>query len=171
MRNQDIRINLTVSLEDVFYGTSKEVVIKTPTGTNQNVKIDIPKACDNGTQIRFSGLGSKLHEDLRPGDLYVILTVSAHKNFTQKGKDLYTNVDIDIFDALLGTKIEVEHFENAITVKVPPLTQQDDVIRVKGKGMQLNDGTTGNLYIKLNYQIPKQLTDEQKELLEKVRSK
>ena len=90
---------------------------------------------------------------------------------TYNEKDLYTNVDIDIFDALLGTKIEVEHFENAITVKVPPLTQQDDVIRVKGKGMQLNDGTTGNLYIKLNYQIPKQLTDEQKELLEKVRSK
>jgi len=171
LRNQDIRINLTVSLEDVFYGRSKEVVIKTPTGTNQNVKIDIPKACDNGTQIRFSGLGSKLHEDLRSGDLYVVLTVSAHKNFTQKGKDLYTNVDIDIFDALLGTKIEVEHFENPITVTVPPLTQQDDVIRVKGKGMHLNNGTTGNLYIKLNYQIPKQLTDEQKELLEKVRNK
>jgi DnaJ-class molecular chaperone len=169
LRNQDIRINLTVSLEDVFYGRSKEVVIKTPTGTNQNVKIDIPKACDNGTQIRFSGLGSKLHEDLRPGDLYVVLTVAADKSFTQKGKDLYTNVDIDIFDALLGTKIEVEHFENAITVTVPPLTQQDDVIRVKGKGMQLNDGTSGNLYIKLNYQMPKQLTDEQKELLEKIR--
>ena len=82
--------------------------------------------------------------------MYVVLTVAADKSFTQKGKDLYTNVDIDIFDALLGTKIEVEHFENAITVTAP-LIQQDDVIRVKGKGMQLNDGTSGNLYIKLNY--------------------
>ena len=169
LRNQDIRINLTVSLEDVFYGVSKEVVIKTPTGTNQNVKIDIPKACDTGTQIRFSGLGSTLHEDLRPGDLYVVLSVAAHKKFTQKGKDLYTNIDIDIFDALLGTKVDIEHFDNNITITVPPLTQPEDVIRVKGKGMQLNNGTSGNLYIKLNYQIPKKLTDEQKQLLEKIR--
>ena len=50
-----------------------------------------------------------------------------------------------------------------------PLTQQEDVIRVKAKGMQLNNGTHGNLYIKLNYRIPKQLTDEQKNFLENKR--
>jgi DnaJ-class molecular chaperone len=99
-----------------------------------------------------------------------VLSVAAHKKFTQKGKDLYTNIDIDIFDALLGTKVDVEHFDNNITITVPPLTQSEDVIRVKGKGMQLNNGTSGNLYIKLNYQMPKKLTDEQKQLLEKIRN-
>ena len=171
LRNQDIRISLTVSLEDVFYGNTKEVVIKTPDGSNQNVKIDIPKACDTGTQIKFVGLGSKQHNDLRPGDLYVVLAISAHKNFTKKGNDLYTNLDVDVFDALLGTKIDVKHFENAITVTVPPLTQQDDVIRVKGKGMILNNGSHGNLYIKLNYKMPTKLTDEQKELIKQIKDK
>ena len=169
MRNQDIRISLTVSLEDVYYGNTKEVLVKTPDGTNQNVKIDIPKSCDTGTQIKFSGLGSKQHSDLRPGDLYVVLSIAGHKNFTKKGNDLYTNLDIDVFDALLGTKVDVQHFNTVIAVMVPPLTQPEDVIRVKGKGMQLNNGTHGNLYIKLNYRIPKDLTDEQKELIKKIK--
>ena len=171
LRNQDIRISLTVSLEDVFYGNTKEVIIKTPDGSNQNVKIDIPKACDSGTQIKFAGLGSKQYSDLRAGDLYVVLSIAAHKNFTKKGNDLYTNLDVDVFDALLGTKIDVKHFENTITVTVPPLTQQDDVIRVKGKGMVLNNGTQGNLYIKLNYKMPTKLTDEQKELIKQIKDK
>ena len=171
LRNQDVRISLTVSLEDVFYGNTKEVIIKTPDGNNQNVKIDIPKACDSGTQIKFAGLGSKQYSDLRAGDLYVVLSIAAHKNFTKKGNDLYTNLDVDVFDALLGTKIDVKHFENTITVTVPPLTQQDDVIRVKGKGMVLNNGTQGNLYIKLNYKMPTKLTDEQKELIKQIKDK
>mgnify|MGYP006234164183 CR=1 FL=1 len=138
LRNQDIRISLTVSLEDVYHGNTKEVIIKTPDGSNQNVKIDIPKACDSGTQIKFAGLGSKQYEDLRAGDLYVVLSISAHKNFTKKQNDLYTNLDVNIFDALLGTKVDVKHFDTVITVTVPPLTQSEDVIRVKGKGMVLN---------------------------------
>lgn len=171
LRNQDIRISLTVSLEDVYYGNTKEVIIKTPDGSNQNVKIDIPKACDSGTQIKFAGLGSKQHENLRPGDLYVILNINAHKNFTKKGNDLLTNLDVDIFDALLGTKVDLQHFDNIIAVTIPPLTQPDDIVRVKGKGMVLNNGTHGNLYIKLNYKMPKELTDEQKELIKQIKDK
>ena len=127
------------------------------------------KACDNGTQIKFAGLGSKQHQDLRPGDLYVVLNVNAHKNFTKRGNDLLTNLDVDVFDALLGTKIDVKHFENTITVTVPSLTQQDDVVRVKGKGMALNNGTHGDLYIKLNYKMPKELTEEQKQLIKQIK--
>ena len=171
LRNQDIRISLTVSLDDVYYGRTKEVIVKTPDGTNQNVKIDIPKACDNGTQIKFAGLGSKQHQELRPGDLYVVLSIAAHKHFTKQGSDLFVNLDVDVFDALLGTKIEVDHFDNPISVTVPPLTQPDDVVRVKGKGMVLNNGTRGNLYIKLSYKMPKQLTDEQKELIKQIKDK
>ena len=171
LRNQDIRISLTVSLDDVYYGRTKEVIVKTPDGTNQNVKIDIPKACDNGTQIKFAGLGSKQHQELRPGDLYVVLSIAAHKHFTKQGSDLFVNLDVDVFDALLGTKIEVDHFDNLISVTVPPLTQPDDVVRVKGKGMVLNNGTRGNLYIKLSYKMPKQLTDEQKELIKQIKDK
>tara|TARA_B100001094_G_scaffold48145_1_gene43490 strand:- start:6423 stop:7292 length:870 start_codon:yes stop_codon:yes gene_type:complete len=171
LRNQDIRISLSVSLEDVYHGNTKEVIIKTPDGSNQNVKIHIPKACDSGTQIKFTGLGSKQYEDLRPGDLYAVLNINAHKNFTKKGNDLLTNLDVNIFDALLGTKVDLQHFDNIIAVTIPPLTQPDDIVRVKGKGMALNNGTHGNLYIKLNYKMPKNLTDEQKDLIKQIKDK
>ena len=76
-----------------------------------------------------------------------------------------------MFDALLGIKVDVKHFGNTITVTVPPLTQQDDVIRVKGKGMVLNNGSQGNLYIKLNHKMPTKLTEEQKELIKQIKDK
>ena len=102
--------------------------------------------------------------------MYVVLSIAGHKNFTKKGNDLYTNLDIDVFDALLGTKVDVQHFNTVIAVMVPFNTYNpEDVIRVKGKGMQLNNGTHGNLYIKLNYRIIKDLTDEQKELIQKIK--
>ena len=76
-----------------------------------------------------------------------------------------------MFDALAGTEIIVNHFAGKVKVIVPPLTEPYSIIRLKGKGMPTTSGTFGNLYIKLNYSIPSTLTDEQKELISKLKGK
>ena len=169
MRNQDIRINLTISLEEIYNHETKELLVKTPDGSNKNVKVTIPSTADDGTQIKFSGLGSTQHENLRPGDLYVVLSLYPHPNYTKKGYDLYTTIDTDIFDALSGSEVIVNHFAGKVKLKIPPLTEPDSVIRLKGKGMPASAGSFGNLYIKINYKLPSTLTDEQKELLNKLK--
>jgi DnaJ-class molecular chaperone len=169
LRNQDIRINLAVSLDDIYNKVEKELIVKTPDGSNKNVKVQIPLTADDGSQIKFNGLGSTAHQELRPGNLYVILSLYPHPNYTKKGYDLYTTVDVDVFDALAGTEIIINHFAGKVKVMVPPLTEPDSIVRLKGKGMQTTAGSFGNLYIKLNYSIPKILTDEQKELISKLK--
>tara|TARA_B100001996_G_scaffold375641_1_gene355860 strand:- start:423 stop:1319 length:897 start_codon:yes stop_codon:yes gene_type:complete len=169
MRNQDIRINLTVSLEEIYNRETKELLVKTPDGSNKNVKVTIPSTADDGTQIKFSGLGSSQHSNLRPGDLYVVLSLYPHPNYTKKGYDLYTTIDIDVFDALTGTELIVNHFAGKVKLKVPALTEPDSIIRLKGKGMPTATGEFGNLYIKLNYKLPTTLTDKQKEFLDKIK--
>ena len=169
MRNQDIRINLTVSLEDIYKQETKELLVKTPDGSNKSVKVTIPATADDGTQIKFSGLGSSKHNNLRPGDLYVVLSLYPHPNYTKKGYDLYTTIDVDVFDALLGVEVVINHFAGKVKLKVPALTEPDSVIRLKGKGMPTASGSFGNLYIKLNYIVPTTLTDEQKSLLNKLK--
>ena len=169
LRNQDIRINLSVSLDDIYNKAQKELIVKTPDGSNKNIKVEIPTTADDGSQIKFSGLGSAKHQELRPGDLYVVLSLYPHPNYTKKGYDLYTTVDVDVFDALSGTEIIINHFAGKVKVIVPALTEPDSVIRLKGKGMPTTTGAFGNLYIKLNYSIPSTLTDEQKELISKLK--
>lgn len=169
LRNQDIRINLSISLDDIYNRAEKELIVKTPDGSNKNVKVQIPATADDGLQIKFSGLGSTAHGDLRPGDLYVVLSLYPHPSYTKKGYDLYTTVDVDVFDALSGSEIIINHFAGKVKVMVPALTEPDSIIRLKGKGMSTVTGSFGNLYIKLNYSIPTTLTDEQKELISKLK--
>ena len=112
MRNQDIRINVSVSLDDIYNRQTKDLLVKTPDGSKKNVRVEIPVTADDGTQIKFNGLGSSRYQNLRPGDLYVVLSLYPHPSFTKQGYDLHTTVDIDVFDALLGSTIVINHFKS-----------------------------------------------------------
>ena len=169
MRNQDIRINLSVSLDDIYNRLAKDLLVKTPDGSKKNVRVEIPVTADDGTQIKFSGLGSSQYQNLRPGNLYVVLSLYPHPSFTKQGYDLHTTVDIDVFDALLGSTIVVNHFKSKVKVAVPELTEPDSIIRLKGKGMPMPNGLYGNLYIKLNYVVPSSLPQKQKDKLAEIR--
>ena len=171
MRNQDIRINLTVSLEDIYKQETKDLIVKTPDGSNKSIRVTIPATADDGSQIKFTGLGSSKYNNLRPGNLYVVLSLYPHPNYTKQGYDLHTTIDIEVFSALLGTEIVINHFGGKVKLKVPPLTEPDSIIRLKGKGMPTASGSFGNLYIKLNYVIPTTLTEEQKTLLNQLKGK
>ena len=169
MRNQDIRINLSVSLDDIYNMIAKDLLVKTPDGSKKSVRVEIPVTADDGTQIKFTGLGSSHYQNLRPGDLYVVLSLYPHPNFTKQGYDLHTTIDIDVFDALLGTTITINHFKSKVRVIVPELTEPDSIIRLKGKGMPTGQGSYGNLYIKLNYITPTTLTKKQRDKLAEVK--
>ena len=169
MRNQDIRINLSVSLDDIYNRLAKDLLVKTPDGSKKNVRVEIPVTADDGTQIKFSGLGSSHYQNLRPGNLYVVLSLYPHPSFTKQGYDLHTTVDIDVFDALLGSTIVINHFKSKVKVAVPELTEPDSIIRLKGKGMPMPNGVYGNLYIKLNYVVPSSLPQKQKDKLAEIR--
>jgi molecular chaperone DnaJ len=116
--------------------------------------------------IRISGQGGPGVHGGPAGDLQVLVHVKPHKYFKRKGTDLYCDVPISFTQATLGAEIDVPTLEKPVKYQVPEGTQPGTVFRVKGQGIQsLRGSGKGDLFIQVNVEIPKRLSDKQKDLL------
>ena len=117
--------------------------------------LKVPKAGDNGARG-----GS-------PGDLYVFINVRRHSVFERDGADLVYKTIISSVKAALGYEIEVPLIDGKATLKIPAGTQPNSTFKLKGKGMNQLRGDRGDQYVIVDVETPTNLTDEQRELLEK----
>ena len=135
----------------------------------ETITFDIPAGVQDGQRLRLEGKGHENREG-RSGDLYVFITVEAHESLERRGSDLYTVKKIGVGDAALGCEVTVDHPEKQISVDVPSGTQPGQVLRVKGKGMPERFGS-GDLYVKIDVEIPESLEEDEKEVFEEFRKK
>lgn len=134
---------------------------------HKKLKIEIPAGIDDNQSLRVAGEGEAGAKGGRPGDLYVIIGLKAHKIFERHGNDLYMEMPISITQAALGANIEVPTMEGKSTLKVPSGTQGETIFRMKDKGFPVIHGSRrGSQLVKVHVEIPKSLSKKQKELLE-----
>lgn len=169
-RGQDLNAELHLSLADV-YKTHKQTL----TVNHKSIRITIPAGIENGQVIKISGHGTPGANGGPNGDLYITFSISDNPNFKRDGSNLYTNVDIDLYTALLGGTIVVNTFDGKVKLKVPGGTQTGTKVKLKGKGFPVykSEGNFGDLYITYTIKLPVNLTDKEKELfteLSKLRS-
>ncbi len=140
--------------------------------TNKKLKVKIKPGIDTNMRIRIPGEGTAGMFGGANGDLYVDIIVERHKLYERKDDDLYTAVPISVSCAILGGKIEIPGIDGKkVEVNVPAGTQNDALLKVKGKGMPLYDTERrGDLYVQVKVIIPKNLNDRQKELMEAFRA-
>ena len=168
LRNKDIKITLNCTLEDLYFRNEKELQITAPSGTTRNVKVSIPVNADNNTTIRFKGLGDNTHRDLQPGNLLVTIKIQTHNHWGRIGADLHLDFKINIFKLVTGASIELDHISKSkLHIKVPELSQPDQIIRLKSKGMPKTNGTFGDLYVKLKPYTPSDVNNKVIETLKK----
>ncbi len=128
--------------------------------------IKVPAGIDDTQTIRISGQGQGGERGGPPGDLLVRVRVRQHKLFTRKGFDLYCTIPISFTHAALGGEIDVPTLDKPVKHLVPEGTQPGTVLRLKGYGIQnLRGAGKGDLYVEMNVEVPKKLTDKQKQLL------
>ena len=137
------------------------------TEDDEEITVDIPKGVKDSQRLRVNGKGHTARNG-NSGDLYIFVTVEPHESLERKDSDLYTTVKIGVGDAALGTKVEVPHPESEIEVDIPSGTQPGQVMRVSGKGMPSGWGS-GDLYVKVDVDIPQNLTEEQEEVMNELR--
>ena len=90
--------------------------------------------------------------------------------YERKGNDLYMDVKVDLFTALLGGKKEITTLSGKVSITIPELTQNGKILRLKGKGMPIYGKTIqGDLFVKIQVELPKYLNQEQKELVNKLK--
>lgn len=130
------------------------------------IDITIPAGIDNGQVVTARGLGDAGLNGGPAGDLRVGVTVSAHKDFVRDGYDIHYEKHISIVEACLGVKVRIPTLDGDVEYHVPAGTQPNEVFRLKGKGIQrLNSIAKGDLFVHIVVDIPRELTNEQKNLL------
>jgi len=133
----------------------------------RELRVDVPAGIHDGQRIRVSGEGHAGELGGRSGDVYVLVHVKPDARFVREGNDIYTQVDLTIVEAALGTSTTVETLEGPIELDLAPGTQPGDVRVLRGKGMPVLQGFgRGDQRVLVNVSVPRRLTDEQRRLLE-----
>ena len=139
---------------------------------NVTIQVNIPAGVDNDSIIPLRGQGEPGVNGGLAGDLYIVIRVKPHKVFKRKGSDLQLEIPISFDQAALGAEIVVPTLEEKIKYKVPAGTQPGTRFRIKGKGVpNVRNGRKGDLYIKVNLEVPTKLNSEQKKAVEQMSKK
>lgn len=164
-RGQDYNAQLKLNLSDV-YNSHKQVL----TVNGKTIRLTIPSGVANGQVIKIKGKGGKGINGGPSGDLYIEFNINNNTNFRRDGDNLYTDVNLDLYKAILGGSVTIDTFDGKVKLTVKPLTQNGTKVKLKGKGFPKykQDGKYGDLYVKFNVNLPSKLSQEEKELFEKL---
>ncbi len=134
----------------------------------KKLTIKIPAGIEDGMHLRIAGEGEQV-EGGKSGDLFVKVRVLPHKVFRREGRDIYVKKVISMYQAALGTEVDVPTLAGNVKVKIPAGTQPGTKLRLKGKGMvDVRSGGRGDEYVEVVVEIPKRLSSQEEEMLRKI---
>ena len=160
-RGQDFNAELHLNLRDA-YKTHQQTL----TVNGKNVRITIPAGIENGQKIKLKGYGGDGVNGGPAGDLYITFIIADDPKFKRINNDLNITHELDLYTAVLGGETTIETIDGKLKVKVPPETQNNSKIKLKGKGFPVykQEGQFGDLYVTYSIKIPTNLTEQQKAL-------
>ncbi|KQX15793.1 DnaJ C-terminal domain-containing protein [Flavobacterium sp. Root420] len=164
-RGQDFNAELQLDLASA-YTTHKQSL----TVNGKNIRITIPAGVENGQIIKIPGHGGPGANGGPNGDLYITFLIDNDSNFKREGNNLYADVDLDLYTAVLGGETFVNTFDGKVKVKVPAETQTGTKVKLKGKGFPVykKENQFGDLYITYKLKTPTKLSQKEKELFEEL---
>ena len=156
-------------LGKTYKDTCKKCSGRGKINVNKTITVTVPSGIDSGNRLRLSGKGEAGSNGGPNGDLYLEFIVDDHSFYERDGNDIYLEVPITISEAVLGCKREVPTIHGNVKVTIPEGTNTGDKQRIKGKGIEnSNTRSIGDMYIIFNVRIPKKISRDQKNLLEKL---
>ena len=161
---KDMVREVTITLAEASTGAVRRL-----SKGNRSIDVKIPPGAKTGTRVRISGQGPH-RQDGYKGDLYLRVRVRPDKRFERKNDDLYLRLPVDLFVAVMGGEVVVPTLDGNLSLSVPAGSQGGQTIRLKGKGMPnlRNPRKFGDLYVRLQLQIPTQLSDKERSLWEEL---
>lgn len=164
-QNPTVAITIELTLEEAFAGKSLDAEIQLSSGKKKLINVQIPAGVDTNSQIRYQGMGEDHIPGVPPGDLIINVRISQHALFKRENSNLILEKPLSVWDAILGTDISFHTLDGRqLSVNVPAGSQSETMMMCKNEGMRdVHSGQRGNLYVKLKIQIPKNLSDTQKQ--------
>jgi len=155
LKGQDFNAELGITLEEAYKGTSKIFDVN-----GQSIKLNIKPGIPDGHILKIPGKGSPGMNGGAAGDLLIIVRIAKDPVFERRGDDLYADLPVDLYTAVLGGKIEFRTFKDPVKINIMKESVNDKVVRLQKMGMPKygKQGEYGDLYLKLDVKIPKNLT-------------
>jgi curved DNA-binding protein len=163
----DIEQPVEITLEEAFNGTQRTFsIMDAQSGESRTVEVKIPAGATEGLRVRVAGKGEPGMSGGAAGDLYLIVNIKPHAQFEREGDDLRVKVPTPLYTAILGGEVMVPTPKGThLALKVPPETQNGIRMRLAGQGMpRLNGGGRGDLFAEINVQLPKNLSEREKDM-------
>jgi curved DNA-binding protein len=153
-----------ITFNEAYQGTQRTVAIN-----DRRLEVKIPAGADNGTKVRMAGVGQPTL-DGRKGDIYLVVEVLPDARFERKGHDLHTEVEVSLYEAVLGGEARVNTPDGQVVLTIPAGTQPGQSFRLTGRGMPhlRNPNSRGDLFARVKVRLPRSLSQEQRELFEKL---
>jgi curved DNA-binding protein len=174
---QDFEAAVRLTFEQAFTGTEIEfdMAVAEPDERGvlrrvpRKVKVRLPKGVTDGQKLRVPGKGAKGVNGGRDGDLYLDISVEAHPLYRADGLDLYMELPLAPWEAVLGATVELPTPAGRISLKVPAGTHAGQKLRVGGRGLSRPDGTSGHLYAVAQIVVPTVVDERQRALFDQLK--
>ncbi len=165
-KGQDFNAELQLRLSEVYESRKHTLTVN-----GKNIRLTIPAGVENGQTIKIKGHGGPGIQGGPKGDLYITFNILNDTNFRREKENLYSSEEISLSTAALGGEIRVKTFNGEVKLKVKPGTQNGTKVKLKGKGFPKykTEGQFGDLIVTYNIQIPKVLSEKQKELFQELK--
>ena len=168
VKGENIETQIDVSIQEAFYGREKQISLRRAEGKIKKINVTIPQGIRNGEKIRLIGQGHEGKNGGKNGDLIIKINIEDSKPFTLKGNDLYTDLLLSPWEAALGARASVNSIDDETKIYITQGIQSGERIKIPGKGYQDGKGSRGDLIAEIKVVVPKQLTEQEKLIFEKL---
>jgi curved DNA-binding protein len=164
-RGADVEADIMVTLEEALHGSTRTISVRRA-GSNkvENYQVKIPRGVHEGQRIRLAGQGEAGARGGKSGDLFLRVRLARHPDFAVEGSDLIHEVKIAPWQAVLGIEIKVPTVEGDVRLKIPPGTQGGQRFRLRERGLPGISGKRGDLYVVIQLQVPKKLSERERRI-------
>lgn len=176
MPGEDYEVTAHISLEDAYRGTEIELNLTVPEHDEQGFvrrvprtfKVRVPKGAADGQRLRLAGRGGKGLNGGRDGDLYLNIVLHPHPLFRVSGHNLYLDLPLAPWEAVLGATVEVPTMGGPVRLKVPPNTHAGQQLRLAGRGLPKPAGNEGDLFAIAQIVVPTAAGESERELFRQL---
>jgi curved DNA-binding protein len=159
-RGRDIEQPIQITMQEAYAGTTRSF-----RRDGKTLEVTIPPGAKTGTKIRVSGKGESGQR--QSGDLFLVVDIQPDARFKREGDDLHTEVEVDLYTAVLGGEVTIPTPGGDVVLTIPAGSQPDQSFRLKRRGMpKLRGKGQGDLYAHLDVKLPQDLTKKERELFE-----
>ncbi len=164
-QKQNVKAEVTISLHECFKGTSRTIRV-----SGEKMKVKIPAGIEDGQRLKLKGKGGSKAGGGPRGDLFLTVRINIPEGYERKGNNLYYDHPIDLYTAVLGGETVVNTISGKAKLSIPAGTSGGKLFRLSGMGMPefRNSSKKGDLFVRIQVQVPEKLSDEEEKLFKKL---